>query len=214
MDAGRPRLFGAAYSVYVRIARMTLIEKGVGHDLVEVDIFAPGGPPAWYAALHPFGKIPAFEHGALRLFETQAICRYVDEAFEGPRLQPLDPIERAVMNQIIGMIDSYAYRALVWDIYVESVSKPKRGETADLDRIAKAIPVAETCLAELSRLKRDGAWLLGEDITLADLFLAPVLAYFTRADVAGPMIDRHAPIKAWWKALRSRESFISTEPSD
>ena len=42
----RPVLYGADYSVYVRIARMALAEKGVEHDLVPVDIFAPGGPPA------------------------------------------------------------------------------------------------------------------------------------------------------------------------
>ena len=105
------------------------------------------------------------------------------------------------------MIDSYAYRALVWGIYVESVSKPKRGETADLDRIAKAVPIAETCLAELSRLKRDGAWLLGNDITLADLFLAPVLAYFTQADLAVGNITARATVS------RARSTPSAVRPS-
>ena len=41
---GRPVLYGADYSVYVRIARLALYEKGVGYDLVPVDIFASGGP--------------------------------------------------------------------------------------------------------------------------------------------------------------------------
>ena len=40
---------------------------------------------------HPFGRIPAFEHDGFRLYETGAIARYVDEAFEGPALQPKDP---------------------------------------------------------------------------------------------------------------------------
>lgn len=80
----RPTLYGADYSVYVRIARLALIEKGVDHELVAVDVFAPGGPPAWYGAFHPFGRIPAFEHAGLALRETSAICRYVDEAFAVP----------------------------------------------------------------------------------------------------------------------------------
>ncbi len=65
----RPRLFGADYSVYVRIARLALTEKGVDYELVPVDIFAAGGPPAGYLERQPFGKIPAFEHGDFRLFE-------------------------------------------------------------------------------------------------------------------------------------------------
>ena len=84
----KPQLFGADYSVYVRIVRLALAEKGVGYDLVPVDVFAADGVPAWYLELHPFGRIPAFEHDGLRLFETAAITRYVDEAFAGPPLQP------------------------------------------------------------------------------------------------------------------------------
>ena len=85
-----PTLYGAAYSVYVRAVRMALAEKGVAYTLVPVDVFAPGGPSAEYLARQPFGKIPAFEHDGFRLYEAGAITRYVDEAFDGPPLQPAD----------------------------------------------------------------------------------------------------------------------------
>ncbi len=209
-----PALYGSDYSVYVRIVRLALEEKRVAYHLVPVDIFAPGGPPAWYRERHPFLRIPAFSHAGIDLYETGPIIRYVDEAFDGPPLQPIAPGDRAAMNQIIGIVDSYAYRTLVWDIYVETVSKPGRGETTDTERVAKAVPVAETCLSELSRLKRSGRWLIGEDISLADVYLAPVLAYFEKADIAGAMLDRHPNISAWWGAMRERDSFIATEPSD
>ena len=75
---GRPVVYGADYSVYVRIVRLALHEKGVDYDLIPVDVFAEGGPPAWYFDFHPFGRIPAFEHEGLRLYETTAIARYVD----------------------------------------------------------------------------------------------------------------------------------------
>ena len=55
----KPVLYGADYSVYVRIARLALLEKGVAHELVPVDIFAADGVPSWYLGLHPFGRIPA-----------------------------------------------------------------------------------------------------------------------------------------------------------
>jgi glutathione S-transferase len=147
-----PIVFGAPYSVYVRAVRLALEEKGVQYELVPVDIFASEGVPAEHEARHPFGKIPAFEHAGFRLYEAGAITRYVDEAFRGPRLQPEDSRGRARMNQIISILDSYAYRMLLWDIYVERVSRPASGGAADEQKIADALPKAEVCLSALSEL--------------------------------------------------------------
>lgn len=206
-----PRVFGADYSVYVRIVRLALEEKGVEYALVPVDVFAGDGPPAWYLRHHPFGRIPAFEDGSFRLFETGAITRYVDEAFDGPPLQPTDPRMRARMNQIIGLLDAYAYRALVWDVYVERVSKPKRGEASDESRIAAGLQVAATCLATLGDLKMSGRWLLGEQLTLADLHTAPMFAYFFRAPEARTLIGSYPAIAAWWSGVSGLPSFAATE---
>jgi len=205
------RLYGADYSVYVRIARMTLAEKGVDHELVPVDVFAPGGIPEWYRELHPFGRIPAFEHDGLRLFETAAISRYVDDAFAGPALQPADAARRAVMNQIVGLLDAYAYRAMVWDIYVERVSRPRAGHASDEARIAAAIPVARTCIDTLAALKAPGPWLLGDQLTLADLHAAPIFAYFIKAPEGASMLEAAPSMRDWWQAISARESFVTTE---
>jgi glutathione S-transferase len=206
-----PRVFGADYSVYVRIVRLALEEKGVGYELAPVDIFAPGGPPEWYLKRHPFGRIPAFEHGDFHLFETGAITRYVDESFDGPALQPSDPRTRATMNQIIGLLDAYAYRALVWEVYVERVSKPKRGEASDEQRISAGLQIAATCLATLTDLKADGRWLLGEQLSLADLHAAPMFAYFLMAAEARALIGNYPAIAAWWDEVRGLSSFAATE---
>ena len=122
----KPILYGADYSVYVRIARMVLEEKGIDYELVPLDIFAAEGVPTWYREIHPFGRIPAFEHEGFRLFETNAITRYVDEAFDGPALQPDDVRGRARMGQMTGMLDAYGYRAMVWDVAVERLERPSR----------------------------------------------------------------------------------------
>ena len=207
------RLYGADYSVYVRIARLVLIEKGVDHELVPVDLFSPEGIPAWYRDLHPFGRIPAFERDGFRLFETSAIARYVDEAFPGPALQPAKARARAVMNQIIGLLDAYAYRSMVWDVYVERVSKPRAGHMSDENRIAAALPVARTCIETLSRLKAAGPWLLGEELTLADLHAAPIFAYFVRAPEGSAMLEGNPAMSAWWREIAARPSFAATEPT-
>jgi glutathione S-transferase len=210
---GRPRLFGADYSVYVRIARMALAEKGVEYELVAVDIFAKDELPGWYSGRQPFGRIPAFEHDGFDLYETSAIVRYVDEAFDGSQLQPADPRLRARMNQIVGIVDSYAYRTLVWDIYVEAVSKPRRNEPTDAARVARALPVAETCLAELARLQQDGDFMLGPTISLADFHVASIFGYFEKAPQALAMLGRHAALLQWWERMKHRPSYRDTEPT-
>ncbi len=69
-------LYGASYSVYVRIVRIALHEKRVPYDLVPVDVFAEEGVPPAHLERHPFGRIPAFEHDGFAIYETSAITRY------------------------------------------------------------------------------------------------------------------------------------------
>ena len=180
----KPVLYGADYSVYVRTSRLALHEKGVNYDLVPIDVFAEGGPPSSYLVRQPFGRIPAFEHDGFLLYETGAITRYIDEALDGPQLQPADPRSRARVNQIISIAEGYIYPTLVWGIYVERVSKSERGEPSDEKRLAVSLSKAPVILKALADLMGDGPWLGGASLTLADLHVAPMLDYFAMAPEA------------------------------
>jgi glutathione S-transferase len=205
-----PRLFGAAYSVYVRIVRLVLAEKAVPYELVEVEVFAPSGPPRDYLERHPFGRMPAFEHDGFRLYETGAIARYIDEGFAGPVLQPAAPRDRARMNQIISLLDSYAYRPLVWDVFVERVRAPAQGRRPDETRIAAALPKLETCLDALVELMADGPYLAGAQMTLADLHAAPMFIYARLASDAARLLRRRPALDAWLDRLIERPSIAAT----
>ena len=210
MTNGEAVLYGAPYSVYVRAARLALEEKSVPYSLVPVDIFANDGIPLDYLDRHPFRRIPAFEHCGFRLYETGAITRYVDEAFPGPRLQPASPKDRARMNQVIGILDAYAYRTLVWDIYVERVSAPKKHLVADEARIAAALPRAKLCLEALASIMGDGPFLTGTSLTLADLHLAPIYFYFAQAIEAQSLLAPHISLRSWWDRMAHRPSMAAT----
>lgn len=203
---GEVTLFGAAYSVYVRIARLALEEKGVPYRLVEVDIFAEGGPPADYLERHPFARIPAFEHDDFKLFETAAIARYVDDAFDGPPLMPPDPKSRARVNQITGFLDSYAYRAMVWDVFVERVSVPREGGVSDEEKVAAGLRSAGTCLAVLKGFMGENDYLVGSQLTLADLHAAPMITYFRQAPEGAEALSCHPTLAKWWERLAERPS--------
>ncbi|RWD33980.1 MAG: glutathione S-transferase family protein [Mesorhizobium sp.] len=203
----KPVVYGADYSVYVRIVRLALEEKGIDYELVPVDIFAADGIPGWYFDHHPFGRIPAFEHDGFRLFETSAIACYVDEAFDGPALQPVEARPRATMNQIIGMLDAYAYRAMVWDVAVERLEKTAPDEAL----IGSGLRQARTTLQALSSLKAEGPWLLGAELTLADLQAAPIIGYFVKVAEARKLLTEFPDIQAWWDRIAQRPSFSGTE---
>ena len=198
-----PILFGAAYSVYARIARLALIEKGVAFRFEEIDIF--GEVPADYLARHPFKRIPAFEHDGFRLFETAAITRYVDEAFPGPALQPADPRGRARMAQVIGLVDQYFYWPAVRVIYVQ-----RKEERGDEGAIAAARPQVETALDTLEQLVDGTPWLTGGEVSLADLQLAPAMDYFERTPEGSTMLPARPKLAAWWERVRQRPSMVET----
>ncbi|MCP4330437.1 MAG: hypothetical protein GY791_18595 [Alphaproteobacteria bacterium] len=78
-------VYGFPQSTYVRTTRICLQEKGVAYTIESVDLSADD-----YPTLHPFRKVPAFRHDDFHLYETAAIARYVDMAFDGPALTPAD----------------------------------------------------------------------------------------------------------------------------
>ncbi|MGF1630669.1 MAG: glutathione S-transferase family protein [Kiloniellaceae bacterium] len=201
----KPVLFGPSYSVYVRIVKTVLAEKGIDYDQVEFDVFDRSAWPDDWLQRHPFGQVPAFEHDGFRLYETRAITRYIDEAFPGPALQPASPRERARMEQAISLLDSHGYRPMVWDIYVERVSRGKSGES-DEAAIAAALPKAERCLAALAEILGGQAYLAGPDFSLADAQAAPIFDYFVKAGEGQDLLRAQPALEAWWKLVSARRS--------
>src|SRR5215471_13778819 len=52
-------------------------------------------------------RLHAFGPGEFKLYESQAILRYLDDIFPEPRREPADPRAAARMNQLIGINDWY-----------------------------------------------------------------------------------------------------------
>jgi glutathione S-transferase len=204
-------LHGYQYSVYVRIARMALAEKGVAYERAEVNPFAADVPAA-YLAMHPFGRVPVLVHEDFVLYETGAITRYVDETFPGPRLQPETPRDRARMTQIISIIDSYAYWPMVRQVFSHSVFRPSVGEPVDAAEIERGLEGSARALGALEALAAGTDFLVGMQLSLADLHVAPVIAYFSAAAEAREVLASRPKLSAWWHVMQRRESLIATDP--
>lgn len=205
-----PIVYGAPYSVYVRIVRLALEEKGVGYRLEPVDIFADDGVPEEHAARHPFGKVPAFEHEGFALYETAAITQYIDEALPGPKLVPADAQGRARMRQIIAVLDSYGYRPLVWEIFVERVRKPQEGERSDEAVIAAGVEKGRRCLRAVGDLADGDRFLLGDGPSLADCHAYPMLRYLSLAPEGAGLLQESAWALRFMAAMGERASVTAT----
>ena len=198
-------LHGYRYSVYLRIVRLALAEKGVRYDRVEVNPFAPDMPVS-YLTLHPFGRVPALVHDGFALYETGAITRYVDRAFPGPALQPTGPHALARMDQIISVVDSYGYWPMVRQVFSQGVFRPRLGQPGDAAEVERGLAASAKVLAALDPLvTEDGP-------TLADLHLGAMMAYFTLAPGGAALLQRYERLAAWWAELSARPSFSTTDP--
>ena len=91
-------IHGIPGSPYVRKPLLVCEEKGAAYRLAAMPFGANAHKQPEYLALHPFGRLPAIEHGDFKLYEAQAIGRYIDRAFEGPSLTPTDPRQAARMG--------------------------------------------------------------------------------------------------------------------
>ena len=204
------QLHGYRYSVYSRTARLALLAKRVAHEMLEVDPFVEPSPA--YLKLHPFGRVPALAHGRLVLFETGAITRYVDRAFDGPSLQPDDAVALARMDQVISVIDAYAYWPMVRQLCSHGLFRPLVGEPGSKEEVEAGLRASRKILAFLNDVAAEGRILTGREITLADCHLATMIDCFVRVEEGKSALHSHSALMAWWDSVREREIIKETDP--
>ncbi len=200
-------IHGVPGSPYVRAPLAACEEKGVAWRLAALG--APDTKAPAHLARHPFGRVPALEHGDFILYETQAILRYIDQAFDGPALTPSEPRAQARMNQAIGVVDCYVMPSISASIAFNRVVKPMFGMPPDEDAIAAAMPMARTCIVALEAVLDGKPFLAGETVTLADLHAGPHFDFLAMAPEGAELL-RGSPLEGWLARLNARPSFQKT----
>lgn len=185
-------------SAYLWTAMHVADEKGLAY---RVEPLVLGSPE--HLALHPFGKMPVLQHGDLVLYETLAIAAYLDEAFEGPPLQPSAAVARAQMLKWIGVVNAYAFPVMN-RFMKERLVRPAWGFDPDRAFIAEARTPLLRLMTQIEATLASSAFLAGEALTLADCFLLPQLMFFGRTPEGEALLARSPASMAWLSAMRAR----------
>ena len=200
---------GIPGSPYVRMPLLACEEKGAPWRLAAMDFGSGATKSPEHLARHPFGRIPAIEHGDFKLYEAQAIVRYIDRAFDGPSLTPADPRRAARMDQVMNIIDWYVMPSMSSGVGFNRVVKPRFGMPADEEAVAKALPMARTCVAALEDILGGNAYFAGEAVSLADLCAIAHLDFFAQTP-EGADIMAGSPLLGWVERMNERPSVRNT----
>jgi len=196
-------------SPFGRAVLVALEEKGARYRFRAV---APGTlkSPA-HLAIHPFGRVPVLEDGEFRVYETQAILRYLDRTLPGPALTPAAPRLAARMDQLMNVNDWYLFQGVANVIAFQRVVGPRLlGLTADEAACAAAMPKAQRVLDEIAGFLGRQLYFVGEAPTLADLLLAPQLDFLALTPEWDVLTAAHDNLRGWLERMRARPSFAAT----
>jgi glutathione S-transferase len=204
------KLWGFNGSTYVRTVKMLLAEKGAT-DFEQVPLNVLEGDPKKEEHLerHPFGKVPVLDHNGMRILETSAIVRYLNDVLPGKSLVPASPENRARMDMVIGLLDSYGYGAMVGGVAAYHLFPDFVGGKNDAMRQA-GLANGRKVLELAMKTKGDSPFVAG-DLSLADLYLAPVVFYVSVTPDAAALFDIPG-FTDWWTRVQALQSFQSTQP--
>ncbi len=196
-------------SPFARAVLAALEEKGARWRLSPL---APGQTRQEpHLSRHPFGRMPAIEHGDFALYETQAILRYIDRVQPEPALTPADPEAAARMDQAMNINDWYLFPGCANVIVFQRVVGPRLlGLTADEEAVQAAMPKAHQVLGELSRLLGDRPWFAGAQLSLAEMLLGPQLDFFAMTPEWAELTAERKNLVDWLGRLNVRPSFQAT----
>jgi glutathione S-transferase len=145
---------------FVQRALILLREKNAPHEVTYIEL---ANKPDWFLKISPRGKVPVLVVDETPIFESQAICEYLDEVGPPPRMVPADPLLRA--------------RERGWFRFAEDVFSPayRRLYATDSESYARAEKDLADVLARLDEEMNNRDYLSGDGTKfgLADVALAP-----------------------------------------
>ncbi len=199
------RLHYHPLSTYTRRVRIALIEKGIEHELVMVDMAARKHRESDYLAINPYGRVPTLQEDDFLLWESNAILHYLEATHPAPPLVPADARGRALVDMHTRLCDIQMARQTGTIVF------PKRflpRERWDEKAMAQAKTEIERHLEILERQLAGREYLVADRYTLAEVSYTPFVQFLPLME-----IDPPARVAAWVARMLDRPSARETSPA-
>lgn len=175
--------------------RLVLFEKGMDFEIRDVDLF---NKPEEISMMNPYGQVPILVERDLILYESNVINEYIDERFPHPQLMPSDPVSRARVRLFLLNFEKEIF------LHVATLeNKHKEKDEATLKALRHAI---HDRLLQLSPIFTKNKYMLGDDFSMLDITIAPLLWRLEYYMIQLP--KSAAPLLKYAERIFSRPAFI------
>lgn len=116
------------------------------------------------------------------------------------------------MEQWVSSAGDYLYQDLIRELVFPRLVVPSRGGEPDEALIEAALPKLEHHLGLIEGALAADDYLAGDSLSLADLFLAPILFWVRITPEGQARMGNHPNLGAWWERLAARPSMAATAP--
>lgn len=173
--------------------RFVLYEKGMDFEIKDVDIY---NKPEDLAVMNPYNQVPVLVERDLVLHESNIINEYIDERFPHPQLMPGDPVMRGRGRLVLYRMEKELFN------HIQVLENPAVTNKEQ----AKAREAIGNGLTMLAPSFSKSKYILGEDFSMIDVALAPLLWRLDHYDVK--LGKSAAPLLKYAERIFQREAFI------
>lgn len=211
------KLHGIVGSTNANRVVAVLNELDLDYELVTVDLLTGAHKNPDYLAFNPFGQLPAFEDGDIKLFESRAIARYLAANYRGsgPDLLKSGNKAESAAVEVWLEVESQDFNPpaslLVFELLIKYLLFKKGPDEAVVqaqeEKLGKVLDIYEKRLSE-------SKYLAGDEFTLADLNHAPYLYALSKTTHAG-LVTSRPHVSAWWDEISGRPAWkkiVATSP--
>jgi glutathione S-transferase len=202
-----PEVIGSVASTFTRVICMACEEKGITYALRETLLGAPE-----IFAIHPLGKMPVLRHGDFVLFESKAIATYLDRAFAGPQLIPSDPRLAGRTEQWVSFVNTAVDHTFIRTYLFAYIAAMRAGTPPDRTVIDAALIDVSKQMGILDQAVASSGYLVGDQLTLADLYLLPILDRVRLTPEGAEILKNAAHLSRYFETHAARPSFQRTLP--
>lgn len=194
------KLYGRLTSGNVQKVAWFLEEFRIPHERIDAGGTFGLTTTPWFREMNPNSRVPAIDDDGFFLFESHAILRYLAATrVPGHAICPAEPKARATIEAWMDWLNAHLgppITVLFWQ-YVRTAP-----EQRDMAAIEKARKDAETFVRILEDQIGSKKYLLGDDLTVADIALGPFIHRWFNVSIERPAMPN---LERWYKQIQTHE---------